>query len=251
MAPRGRPPKNKSKIPENKSEKKIKYIRAKKGPQWIFIDENNKEITPPIQKRKYSRRKNLFKNANDDLKHVNDHLYNHSNNKYNNNYHSNKYSDLAQNSTLETKIETESYEPRHGKQRRHNGRKRGRKSKNQDTLFKSEEVLDYVDRNYPDLGINRIRDKVINGLKVMRNMKNHPYLLYKFPYEGRTYYYDENDAIINTDGVLIGYFIKQRDGNKKMYMFEQRNKDQRTFEQIINDIESGKNKQKIESKSKL
>ena len=117
------------------------------------------------------------------------------------------------------------------------GRKRGRKKKDQDQAFKPEDVLDYMVRNYPHMGIDRIRDKVIDGLKVMKELGDNPYLLYKFSHDGNTYYYDDKNAILNTDGSIVGYFVKQEDGTNKMFSILQKNKDTRTFDQVIDSIE--------------
>jgi hypothetical protein len=117
------------------------------------------------------------------------------------------------------------------------GRKRGRKKKDQDQEFKPEDVLDYMIRNYPQMGIDRIRDKVIDGLKVMKELGDNPYLLYKFSHDGNTYYYDDKNAILNTDGSIVGYFVKQEDGSNKMFSILQKNKDMRTFAQVIDSIE--------------
>jgi hypothetical protein len=117
------------------------------------------------------------------------------------------------------------------------GRKRGRKKKEEYLLFKPEEVIDFVHRNFPLMGIDRIRDKVIDGLKIMREFGDSPYLLYKFTYDDTIYYYDNEGAILNTDGKLVGYFVKQKDGNNKMYMFKRKNKDIRTFQEVIDSIE--------------
>lgn len=120
------------------------------------------------------------------------------------------------------------------------GRKRGRKKKDQELTFKSEEVLDYMIRNYPHMGIERIREKVNDGLKVMKELGDNPYLLYKFPHDGNTYYYDDKNAILNTDGKIVGYFIKQENGTNKMFSIQQKNKDTRTFAEVIESIEKKK-----------
>ena len=118
------------------------------------------------------------------------------------------------------------------------GRKRGRKKKDQELIFKAEDVLDYMIRNYPYMGIERIRDKVIDGLKIMKELGDNPYLLYKFSHDGHIYYYDDNNAILNADGTIVGYFIKQEDGSNKMYSVNQKNKDTRTFAEVIVSIET-------------
>lgn len=117
------------------------------------------------------------------------------------------------------------------------GRKRGRKKKDQEITFKSEEVIDFMIRNYPRMGIERIRDKVIEGLKIMKELGDNPYLLYKFTYDDLVYYSDDKHAIFNTDGKIVGYFIRQEDGSNKMYQIQHKNKDTRSFEEVIQEIE--------------
>lgn len=119
------------------------------------------------------------------------------------------------------------------------GRKRGHK---QDTssLFTAEEVIDYIHRNFPLMRIDRIRDKTIQGLKTMREFNDCPYLLYKFTHDNTIYYYDDKGAILNTDGKLSGLFVLQKDNTNKMYLFKRKNKDTRTFQEVINSIERRK-----------
>ena len=120
------------------------------------------------------------------------------------------------------------------------GRKRGRKKKDQDLTFKAEDVLDFMIRNYPQMGIERIRENVIEGLRTMNELGDSPYRLYRFTYNDNTCYYDDKGAILNADGKIIGYFVKQYDGTNKMYLFEHKNKDTRSFAEVIESIE-GKN----------
>jgi hypothetical protein len=117
------------------------------------------------------------------------------------------------------------------------GRKRGRKKQEHDMLFKPEEILDYIQRNYPHVNIEKIRYKIIDGLKLMREFGERPYLLYKFEYDHTTYYYDDRGSILNTDGQLVGLFVKQSNDINKMFMFESKNKDRRTFQEVIDQIE--------------
>lgn len=123
------------------------------------------------------------------------------------------------------------------------GQKRGRKKKGLNMLFKPEEVLDYIDRNFPLIKIDRIREKVIDGMKAMREFGEFPYILYKFTHESAIHYYDDKGAVLNADGRLVGYFIKQPDGHNKLYMFEQKNKDNRSYQDVINQIEKPINTQ--------
>lgn len=120
------------------------------------------------------------------------------------------------------------------------GRKRGRKRKDQDLIMKPEEILDYMIRNYPRMGIEHIKDDVIRGIKKMKEMGNSPYVLDRFMYEDNIYYEDDKGAILNSDAVLVGYFIEQN-GQKNIYMFKNKDDDNRTYEEIIRSIESIKN----------
>ena len=120
------------------------------------------------------------------------------------------------------------------------GRKRGRKKRDMEILFTPQEVIEYIHRNYPLMGIDKISDKVVEGLRVMREFGDSPSLYYKFTYDDITYYYDDRNAILNADGQLVGHFIPQGDGNNKMYLFNRKNQDTRTFEEVIDWIENRK-----------
>jgi hypothetical protein len=122
------------------------------------------------------------------------------------------------------------------------GRKRGRKKRNHELVFKPHEVIDYMIRNFPHMQIEKIREKVINGLMMMRDIGDNPYLLCKFSHDGKVYYYDDKNTILNPDGQVVGYFIQQPDGSNKMYMINLKNKDDRTYQQIIDSIEARDNK---------
>lgn len=116
------------------------------------------------------------------------------------------------------------------------GRKRGRK-KESEILMRPCEVVDYIVRNFPHKGVENIRDKVIDGIKMMKMIGDNPYLLYKFTHCNNTYYYDDTNTIMNSDGRVVGFFIKQNDGKNKMFMIERKNKDTRTFREVIDEIE--------------
>jgi hypothetical protein len=121
------------------------------------------------------------------------------------------------------------------------GRKRGRKKRDQELLFKTEEVLDYMIRNYPQMGINQIRSKVIDGMISMKQLGDTPYVLEKFTHtNGSIYYIDTKGAIFNTDAIIVGYFVKQTDGKEKMYLIEQKNIISESYDEIINSIENKK-----------
>lgn len=118
------------------------------------------------------------------------------------------------------------------------GRKRGRRKKGEEFIMKPEDVIDYMIRNFPDMQIEKIKDKVIKGLRLKRDIGENYYVLDKFMYNGEIYYYDSRNSILNSDAQFVGFFLDQEDGTKKIQFLRQPNDDTRTYEQIIADIES-------------
>ena len=60
----------------------------------------------------------------------------------------------------------------------------------------------------------------------------------KFVHNGNTYWYDAKDAVLNMDAQIVGYFINQPDGSKMIYMFRHDNDDNRTYDEVIEEIEN-------------
>ena len=87
--------------------------------------------------------------------------------------------------------------------------KRGRKKKLKKELFKAEEVLDYMIRNYPLMGIERIRDNVIDGLKNLDINRGRLYTLEQIKIDKKTYYYDETGTIFTPDYVIYGIILDE------------------------------------------
>lgn len=117
------------------------------------------------------------------------------------------------------------------------GRKRGRRKKGEEFIMKPEDVLDYMIRNFPGMKLEHIRDKVIKGLKLKRDIGENYYVLDKFIYKGLVYYYDSRNTILNSDAQFVGFFINQDDGSKKIQFLKSSQEDNRTYEAVIDDIE--------------
>lgn len=115
------------------------------------------------------------------------------------------------------------------------GRTRGRKKKDREISYKAEDILDYMIRNFPNMKIDKIRNKVIDGLKIKKIIDETPYRLYKIPNTNN--YFDDYNVIFNKDGQTLGYYVKQPDGLNKMYLIET-NYDKRTFDEIMEEIEN-------------
>jgi hypothetical protein len=135
-------------------------------------------------------------------------------------------------------------------------KKRGRKKKNQELLLKPDEVLDYIERNYPKLGIKRIRDSIIEGLKNRDQNVEQTYILDEILVADETYYCDSKGNILNDDAQICGFVIDSdadtnsddstglkthRDGETqdkravRVQMFYAES-DDRTFKQVMNTI---------------
>jgi hypothetical protein len=111
-------------------------------------------------------------------------------------------------------------------------KKRGRKAgctKSNIILYKAEDVIDYIHRNYPLFELNKIRNKILENIKKEKTLEKKPYMLNTFNHNNISYYYDDNDFILNTAGELIGFFINDNE-YKKAYLFEF---DEPTYEEIL------------------
>ena len=89
------------------------------------------------------------------------------------------------------------------KQPKKRGRKIGKKEYIQ--LYKPNEILDYIQRNYPALGVDKIKTKLLNAIVNEKTLEKKTYILTPFIYNNTTYYYDEYNSILNTSGSLIGF----------------------------------------------
>lgn len=116
------------------------------------------------------------------------------------------------------------------------GRKRGRKKKDSEFMFKPEFIMDYVIRNFPKMDMDKIKDKVISGLMLMKKYDSNPYLLTKISYDGNIYYKDDRHTVFNPDGQIIGYLIKQDDNSNKLYLINDTTIDTRSYEEIMDFI---------------
>jgi hypothetical protein len=117
------------------------------------------------------------------------------------------------------------------------GRKKGRGRKDE-LDFKPEAVIDYMIRNFPYMGIEKIKHRVLDGLKTKRNMNDTPYMLCKFSHNGANHYHDDYGTILNADCMVVGYLVKNDDGSEKKYMIDIKKKDTRSYQEVIDQIES-------------
>ena len=136
-------------------------------------------------------------------------------------------------------------------------KKRSRKKKNQELLLKPEDILDYIDRNYPKLQINKIRNSVIEGLKNRDQNVEQTYVLDEVLVSGETYYCDPDGNILNNDAHICGYVIdsnadtssdsdeveqksyrkgKTQDKRTVRVQMFYAESDDRTFKQVMNDF---------------
>ncbi len=197
--PRGRPPKN-------NLNQKLHTV-----PDQQLFDETNFKIVAKNNKKNKNKKQNTCVNQPIDSNF--DALINETNNLSLNN------------------------EPEQITQVKKRGRKRGRKKK-EELDFKPDDVIEYMIRNFPYMGIEKIKDRVLNGLKTKKLMDETPYMLSKFLHNGANHYYDDYGMILNDDCVVVGYFVKNDDGSESKYMIDLNKKDTRSYQEIIDHIES-------------
>lgn len=136
-------------------------------------------------------------------------------------------------------------------------KRRGRKKKNQELLMKPEDVLDFIDRNYPKLGIKKIKKSIIEGLENRDQNIRQTYVLDEIIIAGEVYYCDSEGNILNDDARLCGFIVdSDTDSNEKKYKYKMYKKaktqdrknvqvqmfyadaDDRTYKQVIGTIGS-------------
>lgn len=114
-------------------------------------------------------------------------------------------------------------------------KKRGRKKNDATQNYKVTDVVDYMIRNFPDMEIEKIREKVIEGMTNMRDLGNGPCVFEKFVKDGIVYYNDTRGTVLNKDGQVVGYIVEKENGVKKMYLIKKREK--KSYQEIISEIE--------------
>jgi hypothetical protein len=117
------------------------------------------------------------------------------------------------------------------------GRKRGRKKKDSIVQHTPEEIIDYMIRNFPHMKIDQIKEKTLNGLKIMKEMGDNPYILTKFIHQNKVYYYDDQNAVLNPDGILVGFVIRRYDATNRIYFIDNQQTKQ-TYQEVIAMIET-------------
>jgi hypothetical protein len=135
-------------------------------------------------------------------------------------------------------------------------KKRGRKKKVQELLMKPEDVIDYMIRNYPKMGIEKIKDSVVNGLKNRETDVEQIYVLDEIVINGDIYFCDQKGNVLNDDARICGFVIdsdtdsdegsdptktyekgKTQDSKTVRVQMFHAQSDDRTFKQVVNSIE--------------
>lgn len=98
--------------------------------------------------------------------------------------------------------------------------KRGRKKKDHDYVLKPENVLDYICRNYPQLGVGRVRENILVALKLQKGYEPSNYVFDCLQYKGVKYYYDHYGNVINNQAEPVGIYIDS-DNIKKLIIFDE------------------------------
>jgi len=98
--------------------------------------------------------------------------------------------------------------------------KRGRKKKDHEYVLKPENVLDYICRNYPHLGVGRVKENILIALKINKGHEISNYVFDCLQYKGIRYYYDHFGNVINNRAEQVGIYINN-DDVKKIIMFNE------------------------------
>ena len=100
-------------------------------------------------------------------------------------------------------------------------KKRGRKiepKKYEINDMKPNEVLDFSIKNYPQMGIEKLKDKILTEMFETKNNNND--ILIKFSHDDTYYYYDNNtNDVFNQNGTKIGTMITDSKGEKQLNKF--------------------------------
>lgn len=108
--------------------------------------------------------------------------------------------------------------------------KRGRKKRVADVS--PEQLLDYIIRNYPQLGVDKIKDKILITIKSQNGLFLPNYVLDILEYKGKKYYYDMYGNLLNENAENVGQYIDIGD-EKKIYLYEDTYDDKINIDDII------------------
>ncbi len=115
-------------------------------------------------------------------------------------------------------------------------KKRGRKKKVHELIMKPEDVINFIDKKYPYTGLSFIKDDIIRSLKVREQFGEQPYLVDQIFHDGKVYWKDEYNNILNSDAQNVGHIIKKGDV-KKIYLYQTSKYDTyRDPKKLFNDI---------------
>jgi hypothetical protein len=118
------------------------------------------------------------------------------------------------------------------------GRKKGKRKKDDIFLIKPEDVIDYISMCWGKLEIDKIKGKIVQGIKTEKEKGKEYYVLDKFVYKENTYWVDSRNTILDNNAKFVGFFIDNINGTKKIYFLKQKNLDTRTYKEIIDNIEN-------------
>lgn len=118
------------------------------------------------------------------------------------------------------------------------GRKKGKRKKDDKFLIRPVDVIDYIHSCWPQLEINLIKDKVIKGIRKEKEKGKEYYVLDKFIYKNNIYWVDNRNTILDNDANFVAIFIDNDNGSKQIYFIEPKNTDNRTYDEVIKNIEN-------------
>lgn len=88
-------------------------------------------------------------------------------------------------------------------------RKVGRPRKNEistNVLQNPRDVVDYIIKNYPETGIQKYRNEILEFYDCRETWEQQDYILDKIEHLGVPYYYDEYGKVFNSNVELVGTY---------------------------------------------
>lgn len=108
-------------------------------------------------------------------------------------------------------------------------KRRGRKRKNHEQVITPEFVVDYIIFNYPFIGLNKIRDKVLNEIKNHDPSHKIRYILDVFDHNDNKYYRDMYGNILDNNAKHVGH-IWTHNGTSVIHIYSEMIEIDNTFE---------------------
>ena len=97
-------------------------------------------------------------------------------------------------------------------------KKRGRKRKEVEYNRTPEDIIDFIIKSYPYIGLDKVKENILVALKANPHKQHIAYVLDTIEYNGKKYYYDMHGNILDANAQHVGHCEKKND-NMIIYMY--------------------------------